>query len=69
MIVEQGEVPASGTAGVTYGSICDQIHCEYEMEFCQAETGGAAFDPVRKVMSKPTTRFSTTATLLLMTSV
>lgn len=56
MIVEQGEAPSAAHPDAHF-MVFDQIRREYEAAVREAETRGVVFDPVRKVVSNPMTRF------------
>jgi len=56
MIIEQGEAPASDHPDAHF-MVFDQIRCEYETMLREAEVEGTVFDPVRKIVANPMTRF------------
>jgi len=56
MIIEQGEAPVSDHPDAHF-MVFDQIRIEYEMMREKAEVEGTLFDPVRKVVANPMTRF------------
>jgi CDGSH-type Zn-finger protein len=56
MIIEQGEAPTSAHPDAHF-MVFDAIRREYEAAAHEAEARGAVFDPVRKVVSNPMTRF------------
>ncbi len=55
MIIEQGEAPTKDHPD-SHFSIFDTIRREYELLSTQAEAEGRVFDPVRPMISNPTTR-------------
>lgn len=56
MIIEQGESPSSAHPDAHF-MVFDTIRREYETAMREAEASGVVFDPVRKVVSNPMTRF------------
>jgi len=56
MIIEQGEAP-SATHPDAHFVVFDTIRKEYSREVESARARGEAFDPVRRVVSNPMTRF------------
>jgi CDGSH-type Zn-finger protein len=55
MIIEQGEAPSAAHPDAHF-LLFDRIRCEFEAAVREAESAGRVFDPVRKVVSDPTTR-------------
>lgn len=66
MIIEQGESPSAAHPDAHF-MVFDTIRREYEAAKGEAEASGVEFDPVRKIVSNPMTRFyedSTAGTLI-----
>lgn len=61
MIIEQGEAPSTAHPDAHF-MVFDTIRREYEKAVLEAEASGVVFDPVRKVISNPMTRFYGDAT-------
>jgi CDGSH-type Zn-finger protein len=56
MIIEQGESPSAAHPDAHF-MVFDTIRREYEAAKGEAEASGVEFDPVRKIVSNPMTRF------------
>jgi CDGSH-type Zn-finger protein len=56
MIVEQGEAPTSAHPDAHF-VVFNTIRREYEAAVAEAEANGTVFEPVRKIVSNPMTRF------------